>query len=69
MLIAKIIESPRKISFREVMRIGRVQFDPRDGWVLLRSPLGERPRKLEYQWMHPSDVKFEWVRKFRFAAQ
>lgn len=42
-------------------------FDPRDGWVLLSEPLGARPRKRVLQWMHPDDVRFEWVRNFTFS--
>ena len=66
MIVAKLTDQRGRPQFREVVRVGRVQFDSRDGWVLLRFPLGERPRKLEYQWAHPSEVRFEWVREFRF---
>lgn len=66
MLIAKTTERRAEPHYREVLRVGRVQFDDRDGWVLLSEPPGARPRKRVLQWMHPSDVRFEWVREFRF---
>ena len=67
MLIAKTTEKHGEPHYREVVKVGRVLFDHRDGWVLLSEPLGARPRKRVLQWMHPDDVRFEWVRKFAFS--
>lgn len=70
MLIAKIIEKRGNevvSKFREVMKVGTVQFDPRDNWVLLSSPIGARPRKRDLEWVHPSETDIEWIRPFNFG--
>ena len=65
MYVAKVITKKGE-QFFEVLNIGTVQFDRRDGWVLLASPIGARRPKQELTWVHPEDVKFEWVLKFNF---
>lgn len=64
MLIAKTTEKHGEPRYREVLKVGRVLFDPRDGWVLLAEL---EARKGSLQWLHPDDVRFEWVREFRFG--
>ena len=66
MLIAKVQISPNRERFAEVARVGEVLFDPRPGWVLLRWPIGARPRQTEWEWLHPDDTNFVWVREFNF---
>lgn len=68
MLIAKTIDAKGRAQFSEVLKVGTVQFDQRDGWVLLSAPIDVRQRKRELRWMHPEDDYFEWVREFRFAS-
>lgn len=68
MLIAKYIDAKGKESFAEVRKVGRVLFDPRDGWILLSLPLDIPGRKREVEWIHPADTRIEWIRPFRFAS-
>ena len=68
MLIAKVIDVDGRETFAEVLKTGRVQFDGRDGWVLLSSPLDVRANRRELRWMHPADTVFVWVRLFRFQS-
>lgn len=68
MKIAKVIDRKGRDMFAEVVKVGRVLFDPRPGWVLLSYPLDVRPRKRDVQWMHPADILFVWVREFREEA-
>ena len=62
MIIAKVYKTTTP-QFFQVLKAGRVKFDPRDGWVLLAVPIGN-PKDL--QWVHQSDVFFDWIRNFNF---
>lgn len=66
MKIAKIINKKGRELFAEVVKMGRVLFDARPGWVRVSSPLDVRPRKRDVQCLHPEDVQFVWVRNFNF---
>lgn len=65
MLIAKVFVSGhgRDAKFLEVLKVGRVKFDPRPGWVFTRE-VDKITRRAEVFWFHPADTKFEWVREF-----
>jgi hypothetical protein len=45
MFIAKTTEKHGEPHYREIVKVGRVSFDPRDGWVLLSAPIGARSSK------------------------
>lgn len=62
MLIAKMVRGKRTM-FVELVKQGPVQFDPRPGWVLCRD-VQEQPRFAELFWVHPDEVRAEWVREF-----
>lgn len=66
MRIAKIIDKKGRELFAEVVKIGRVLFDARPGWVLVSMPIDKPARKRDVEWMHPADVRFVWVRDFNF---
>lgn len=67
MHIAKVVDTNGREMFAEVKKVGKALFDARPGWVLLSGPLNVIPRKRDVFWMHPEDVRFVWVRRFRFA--
>ncbi len=67
MLIAKTLVAHGPAAFMEVLRENaRVQFDARDGWMLVAKPLDRRPRHRELMWIHPDDLRLDWIREFRF---
>jgi len=63
MLIAKILDG-KKTKFFEVVKVGRVKFDPRPGWVFTRE-IDKITRRCDVAWFHPDDTPFVWVRDFR----
>lgn len=69
MLIAKLSSANGAASFMEVVRTcARVQFDAREGWVLVAKPLHVRPRWRTLEWLYLGAVRFEWVKDFRFET-
>jgi hypothetical protein len=60
MKIAKIVDR-KKERFVEVVKVGGVKFDPRPGWVFIKTI--EKTNK-ECEWVHPDEVRFEWIREF-----
>lgn len=60
MIIAKSIDG----RIFEIKNCGTVQFDKRDGWLLVCDPGDSRMMNL--RWIHPDDVKLEWILEFRF---
>lgn len=62
MRIAKMVVN-KKVRFVELVRQGAVQFDPRPGWILCRD-VQVQPRFADLFWVHPDEVRAEWVREF-----
>jgi hypothetical protein len=55
--------------FVQVLKAGcTVQFDSRDGWILTATAPGSKGVKQDFRWFHPADVRFEWVKEFRFGC-
>lgn len=68
-IVAKTIDAKGAETFWEVLRTGNVTFDNRPGWVLVASPIGSSPRKQDLRWVHPTELRFVWIRPFSFASQ
>lgn len=70
MLVLKTTDRHGRDAYWEIKGVADdVRFDPRPGWVLVGQPIGARPRKqTELRWLHPDDVRFEWVRGFSFQG-
>jgi hypothetical protein len=68
MFIAKYFDTKGEPVFAEVVRIGRVQFDPRPGWVLLATPLHIKEHKRDRRWVEPG-FRFEWIRQFNHQGE
>lgn len=64
MLVIKL----RNGQFAQLVKVGRVLFDPRPGWLLLGTPIGAR-KNFDIRWIHPDDHPVEWVRSFNFKEQ
>lgn len=68
-IVAKTMDAKGAEAFWEVLRTGAVTFDKRPDWVLIASPIGAAPRKQDLRWVHPTEIRFVWVRPFSFACQ
>ena len=69
MLVVRTTGVNGKAAFAEVLRTGaHVQFDQRDGWVLVAKPLHIRPSWRTLEWIHPDDIQIDWVKDFCFEA-
>ena len=66
MFIAKVLTRKGQEVFAEIIGQGSPMFDPRPGWVLLKTNLHLPERKREVVWVHPDDELFVWVRQFNF---
>ena len=65
MLIMKMIDEKHRVRIVELLKAGRVQFDPRPNWLLTSVDIGKRGRaRHDMTWIHSDDVKVEWVREF-----
>jgi hypothetical protein len=62
MFIAKIVHH-KKEKFVEVVKVSKVQFDPRPGWVFCRE-VDKAHHNCDVFWVHPTETRFEWVREF-----
>lgn len=68
-IVAKTMDAKGAEAFWEVLRTGGVGFDNRQDWVLVATPIGAAPRKQDLRWVHPTEIRFVWVRPFTFASQ
>lgn len=58
--VAKVVIGKRE-KFVEVLKVSSVKFDPRPDWVFVK----ELDRTFgDVCWMHPDEVRFEWIREF-----
>lgn len=60
--IVKLRQPYSHESFAEVLREGPVQFDSREGWLLLAIPIGARQPRQTLFWEHPADGRILWDR-------
>lgn len=65
MLIMKFTDEKHRVRIVELLKAGRVQFDPRPDWLLTSQDIGKRGRaRHDMTWVHSSDVHVDWVREF-----
>ena len=62
MLVAKYT-TKGKDRIGQVLKIGKVLFDARDQWVLVKD-LDRDGMSTEVHWIHPDEVFFHWMRTF-----
>jgi len=68
-VVAKTMDAKGMETFCEVLRTGAVTFDNRPDWVLIATPIGAAPRKQDLRWVHPTEIRFVWIRPFAFTDQ
>ena len=67
MLVMKLTDEKKRVRIVELLKAGKVLFDPRPNWLLTSVDIGKRGRaRHDMTWVHSDDVNVEWVREFSF---
>ena len=65
MIVIKFVDGKKRVIIAELLKAGKVKFDPRPDWLLTSVDIGKRGRaRHDMTWIHSDDVHVEWVREF-----